>query len=127
MAPSTFARELVKRLSAILPDGYVARADGDTIHVDTPDGPGASTSVGHLDPAEAEAEDYADAAWNVLSMAQDVVSESTAEPWPAPVGAGADLPDPGTRADGRMIRLWFGAEDAPVLSLPPITLDADTD
>ena len=128
MIPSTFAQELVKRLSAILPDGYAARAEGDTIHVDTPDGPGASTSVGHLNPAEAEAEDYADAAWNVLSMAQDVVSESTADPWPAPlVGAGADLPDPGTRADDGVIRLWFGAEESPVLSLPPIALDADTD
>ena len=123
MSPSTFARELVKRLSAIVPDGYAARADGDTIHLDTPDGPGASTSVGHLDPDEAEPEDYADAAWNVLSMAQDVVSESTTDAWPAPAGAGADLPDPGTRADGRIIRLWFGAEEAPVLSLPPITLE----
>ncbi|MCC7032628.1 MAG: hypothetical protein IT179_07310 [Acidobacteria bacterium] len=122
MAPSTFARALVKRLSAILPDGYAARADGDTIHVHTPGGPGASTSVGHLDPAEAEADDYADAAWNVLSMAQDVVSESTADPWPAPAGAD-EVPEPGAGADGRVIRLWFGAEDAQVLRLPPITLE----
>jgi len=123
MAPSTFARELVNRLSAILPAGFAARAEGDTIHIDAPDELGASTSVGYLDPAEAEPQDYADAAWNVLSMAQDVVSETTADAWPAPVGPGPDLAEPGTRADGRAVVLWFGAEDAPVLRLPSIPLD----
>jgi hypothetical protein len=123
MVPSTFARELVKRLSPILPDGYAARADGDTVHIDAPDGPGASTSVGHLDPAEAEPEDYADAAWNVLSMAQDKVSETTTDPWPASAGTGPDLAEPGTRAEGRAVVMWFGVEDAPVLRLPPISLD----
>jgi len=125
MVPSTFARELVTRLSAILPAGYAARADGDAIHIDTPDGPGASTSVGHLDPAEAEPDDYADAAWNVLSMAQDVVSESAADPWPVPLsGPGADLAEPGARADGRVVLLWFGDEEAPAFRLPPIALEA---
>ena len=123
MSPSIFARELVKRLSAILPAGFSARADGDTIHVDGPDELGASTSVGYLDPAEAEPQDYADAAWNVLSMAQDVVSETAADPWPAPIGPGLDLAEPGTRVEGRAVVLWFGAEDAPVLRLPPVMLE----
>lgn len=123
MEPSTFARELVTRLSGILPDGFAARVDGDVVHIEPPDGPGVSTSVGYLDPAEAEPQDYADAAWNVLSMAQDVVSETAADPWPASVGPGPDLAEPGTRAEDRAIVLWFGPEDAPVLRLPSITLD----
>jgi hypothetical protein len=123
MESSEFAREIVTRLAAILPAGFAARADGDAIHIEAPDELGASTSVGYLDPAEAEPQDYADAAWNVLSMAQDVVSETTADPWPAPLGGGSDLAEPGTRAEGRAIVLWFGAEDTPVLRLPSITLD----
>ena len=123
MESTTFARELASRLAATLPAGFGARAEGDAIHIDSPDGPGASTSVGHLDPAEAEPDDYADAAWNVLSMAQDVVSETAAYPWPAAVGSEAELADPGTRADGRTIHLWFGAEESPVLRLSPISLN----
>jgi hypothetical protein len=124
MESTKFAWEIATRLAAILPAGFAARVEGDVIQIEAPDGLGASTSVGHLDPAEAEPEDYADAAWNALSMAQDVVSETTPTPWPAPLGPGVDLAEPGTRAEGRVIHLWFGVEQAPVLRLRPIALDA---
>ena len=123
MTPSLFARELVSRLAAILPPGFTARADADTIHIDAPDGVGAATSLAHIDPDGAEAEDYASAAWNALSMAQDVVSES-GDAWPAALGADGDVAAPDTRAEGDVIHLWFGDEAAPVVRLAPIPLRA---
>jgi len=123
MTPSLFARELVARLAPILPPGFSARADDDTIHIDAPDGVGAATSLAHIDPDDAEAEDYASAAWNALSMAQDVVSES-GDAWPAALGAEGEVAAPDTRADGDTIYLWFGDEAAPVVRLAPIPLHA---
>jgi hypothetical protein len=121
MTPSAFARELVARLALILPPGFTARADAETIHLDAPDGVGAATSLAHIDPDDAEAEDYASAAWNALSMAQDVVGES-GDAWPAALGAEGDVAAPGTRVDGDAVLLWFGEEAAPVVRLAPIPL-----
>ena len=123
MTSTDFARALVASLTPALPPGFAARVEGDIIRLETPDGLGASTSFAYLDPEEANAEDYADAAWNVLSMAQDVVSETATEPWPAAIGPGLDLPDPGTRVEGQTVHLYFGTEEQPVLTLAPIQLD----
>lgn len=122
MTGAGFAKALADRLGAVLPPGFSARSDGADFYVDAPDSLGSATSLAHLDAGEAEAQDYADAAWNVLSMAQDVVSETTPDPWPAAAGSGSDLAEPSTVVDGSQIRLWFGAEDDPVLTLPPIAL-----
>ena len=124
MTPAQFAQVLVARLASILPPGFEARAEDGVIHLDAPDGVGSSsTSLAYLDPDEAEAQDYADAAWNVLSMAQDVVSETTTDPWPVALGTGLDLAEPGTRVEGQAVQMYFGPEDRPVLTLPPIHLD----
>jgi hypothetical protein len=118
-----FALALVERLTPILPAGFAARAEGGTVHIDAAGGLGGATSVADLlEPDDLEAEDYASAAWMVLSMAQDVVSETTAEPWPVALGERLDLAEPGTRVEGRQIALYFGAEDQPLLTLPPIPL-----
>ena len=93
------------------------------MRIEGADGLGASTSLAHLDPGDAEPQDYADAAWNVLSMAQDVVSESTTEPWPAAVAGTDDLAEPGARAENGQVDLWFGAEDQPALTLRPIEIE----
>ena len=124
LSPEQFASALVERLAAILPAGFTARADDDGIWIDAPDGLGAATNVESLlDHDEPEPEDYASAAWNVLSLAQDVVSETTSDPWPAAIGPGTDLAEPGTRVEGGTIALWFGAEDQPVLTLRPIEIE----
>lgn len=123
MTPARFAQGLVERLVPLVPEGIVVRAAGDHVHVFLPDGPGTSASVGHLDPAEAEDEDYADAAWNVLSMVQDAVSEQTDEPWPGAAGPSGDLPEPGTRVEAGAVHLWFGDEEQPVCVLPPLPLN----
>lgn len=128
ISPEQFASALVERLAAILPAGFTARAGDDGIWIDAPDGLGAATNVESLlDLDEPELEDYASAAWTVLSLAQDVVSETTADPWPAAFGPGTDLAEPGTRVEGGTIVLWFGAEDQPVLTLPPIAVDASSE
>ncbi|MCC7126845.1 MAG: hypothetical protein IT178_18490 [Acidobacteria bacterium] len=121
MSPASFAAALADRLAAILPAGFGARAEGDAVYVDSPEGLGAATSLSQIDPDEADAQDYADAAWNVLSMAQDVVSETRGEPWPAAVGA--DVADPGSDATDGEVRLWFGPAGQPVLTLPPISME----
>jgi hypothetical protein len=124
MTLSAFAHELAARLTDLLPGGFIARVEGDTVHIESPDGMGSAASLGHIDPEEADPDDFASAAWNVLSMAQDVVNETSGDPWPVALGEKTDLAEPGTRADGRTVHLWFGAEDQPALRLPPITLDA---
>jgi hypothetical protein len=120
--PEQFARVLVARLAPILPPGFAARADGEVVRIEADDGAGASTSLAHLDPDEAEPQDYADAAWNVLSMVQDVVSETVTEPWPAALDGTTDLAEPGAAAEGASVRLFFGPEDRPVLTLRSIDL-----
>jgi len=123
ISPEQFARVLVERLAPILPAGFAAHADAGAVHIDAPDGFGSATHIAELlDRDDLLAEDYASAAWTVLSMAQDVVSESTTDPWPAALGPGGDLAEPGTKVDGAHIHLWFGAEDQPVLALSPIDL-----
>jgi hypothetical protein len=123
MTVEQFAQALVERLNPVLPPGFTARAEGDLVAIDAPDGLGSATHVGDLlDRDDLDPEDYASVAWTVLSMAQDVVSETTADPWPAAAGSGLDLAEPSTSVDGSHIRLCFGAEDDPVLTLPPIDL-----
>jgi len=125
MTPEQFAAGLVQRLIPVLPAGFAARADGDVVSVDAPDGFGGGTALaGLLDRDDLDLQDYADAAWSVLSMAQDVVCETTSDPWPAAVGPERDLAEPGTRVDGASIALWFGAEDQPVLTLAPIAIES---
>jgi len=123
MTPADFARALADRLASLLPGGFSVRAEGETVTIEPPDRVPASTSLSHIDPDEPDPEDYASAAWTVLSMAQDVVNETSGDPWPAGLGPGTDLAEPGTRAEGGTILLWFGAEDQPVLRLPAIDLN----
>jgi hypothetical protein len=123
MTGAGFARALAERLAAVLPPGFMARSVGAKVYLDAPDSIGSATSLGHLDAEDVEPQDYADAAWNVLSMAQDVVSETATDPWPAAAGSGSDLAEPWTSVHGTELRLGFGADDAPAMTLPPIPLE----
>ena len=122
MTPERFARDLAAALAASLPDGFTASADGETLTIETPSGEGVSTALDLQPDDEGDSEVYADAAESVLSLAQDVVSEALDATWPGPAGASADLPIPGARVDGEVVRLWFGDEDAPVLRLADVPL-----
>lgn len=117
-----FAQELAAALAASLPDGFAASADGETVTIETPDGTGVSTALDIDVDDIGDLEVYADAAEGVLSLVQDVVCEALDATWPS-AGAGAvDLPIPGARADDGVVHLWFGDEDAPVLTLKPIAV-----
>ena len=128
LTPEGFARALVERLAPILPDGFVARAEEGAVHVDAPDGRGAATSLTELlDRDDLEPQDYADAAWAVLSLAQDVVSETRTNPWPGPIGGADDIPEPATHVEGRTVHLCFGPADQPTLRMAPIVLEPQRD
>ena len=120
MTPIVFARELAAALAASLPDGFTASADGETVTIETPDGAGVSTALDIEADDSGDLEVYADAAEGVLSLAQDVVCEALDATWPTAGDAAIDLPIPGARADDGIVHLWFGDEDAPVLTLKAI-------
>ena len=121
MTPAHFARELAAALAASLPDGFTAVADGPTLTIETPDGEGVTTALDLEGDDAGDVDAYADAAESVLSLAQDVVCEALDTTWP--IGADAiDLPVPGARVDGTTLHLWYGDDDAPVLTLKAIEL-----
>ena len=122
MTPDRFARDLAAALAASLPDGFTATAEGDAVTIETPSGEGVTTALDLEPDDEGDLDVYADAAESVLSLAQDVVCEALDATWPGPPGAAADLPIPGARVDGEIVRLWYGNEDAPVLRLADVSL-----
>lgn len=126
MDARALAREFAVRLSAVLPRGFYATADDDQVHIGAPDGLGSGGWVGVVDQDPAENPDapcrYESAAWNVLSTAQDVVSETTRMPWPPARGAKLDVALPGYRRDQNLLHIWYGDERDPALTLPPIDL-----
>jgi hypothetical protein len=122
VTPDRFARDLAAALAASLPDGFTATAEGDVVTIETPSGDGASTALDLEPDAEGDLDVYADAAESVLSLAQDIVCEALDATWPGPPGAAVDLPIPGARVDGEVVRLWYGDEDAPVLRLRDVAL-----
>ena len=122
MTPHAFAKELAATVAASLPEGFSATAEGETVTIESPDGTGVSTSL-DLDADDiGDLDVYADAAEGVLSFAQDVVCEALDATWPSAGPVALDLPIPGARVGDGVLQLWYGDEDAPVLSLAPIRL-----
>jgi hypothetical protein len=119
---TTFAQQLAARLSRVLPRGFSASSVGAAVHLHSQDGYGATVWVNLVDEVERGSERYATASWQVLSTAQDVVSETTGTPWPRAAGATLDLALPFARLDGQTLHLGFGDESAPALRLAPIVL-----
>ncbi len=123
MTPAVFAKALAAALAASLPDGFTATAEGDAVTIESPDGVGSTTAL-NIELEEADDPDVlADAAEGVLSLAQDIVCEALDAPWPTGAASTIELPMPGARIDGGVVRLWFGDEDAPVLRLKGIRLE----
>jgi hypothetical protein len=117
-----FALQLATSLSRILPPGFAATAAGARIHVDAPDGFGSTIWLDIVEDVERGPERFETAAWQVLSSAQDVVSETTGMPWPRASGVALDLALPFTRVERGTLHLWFGDEHAPAVTLTPIAL-----
>lgn len=122
MTAARYAHAFVSVLSAILPEGFTATADDEQLTIEAPDGTGASTVV-LVDADEAEDPDvWADEGERLLSFAQDVVSEVLETVWPGRDGVAGDLPIPGAKVEGTLVQLWYGDEDAPVLTVGAIDL-----
>ena len=122
MNADAFARELAAAVAASLPDGFTATAEGEMVTIEAPDGTCVSTSL-VLDADDlADLDVCADAAEGVLSFAQDVVCEALDATWPSAGAVAQDLPIPGARADEGVLHLWYGDQDAPVLTLKAIRL-----
>lgn len=122
MTPHAFAKELAAIVAASLPEGFSATAEGETVTIESPDGTAVSTVL-DLDADDlGDLDVYADAAEGVLSFAQDVVCEALDATWPSAGPVALDLPIPGARVGDGVLQLWYGDEDAPVLSLAPIRL-----
>ena len=117
-----FALQLATSLSRILPPGFAATAAGARIHIGAPDGFGSTVWLDLVDEVERGPERFETAAWQVLSTAQDVVSETTGMPWPRATGAALDLALPFARVEGRTLHLWFGDEHAPAVRLAPVAM-----
>jgi len=65
--------------------------------------------------------DLLTAAIHALDHLQDSMCEHTRDPWPRE-GIAA-VPAPRGRVEGAQLFLWYGDEGAPVLRLPPISLE----
>jgi hypothetical protein len=92
------------------------------VTIESPDGTAVSTVL-DLDADDlGDLDVCADAAEGVLSFAQDVVCEALDATWPSAGPMPLDLPMPGARFAGGVLHLWYGDENAPVLSLRAVRL-----
>jgi hypothetical protein len=123
MTGPVFRRELAERLNEVLPDGFAASPTEDGVWLATPDGLGSEGWAGQIEQSPDDLEAFGAAAWTVLNSIQDGVCLTLHEWWPMSATAPRrDLPLPGTRVDGRVLRLWFGDEHAPTMQLRSIDL-----
>lgn len=124
LTSAEFGHALCSALTSSLPPGVSLSTQGTRVDVTTAGGEVYSTGLGDLDTADTELDDYADAAWNVLSLVQDVVCEATGRSWPGEARDVEDVPDVGTQVTGDLLHCWYGDEAQPVLRLAPILLTA---
>lgn len=119
------AAALADRLNQIVPDGFTVRSDGVSVNV-YHDGQdlGGSPALEILADRDGRSVDekIETAVQAVLSDLQDRVIEARKGPWPGGSGRGADLPMPDCQVTDDQLRLWFGDENAPVVSVAPIEL-----
>jgi hypothetical protein len=119
-----FAAEVAARLDKVVPPGLSVRAEGTSVNVySATDDRHASAGAELISEEDGRSlsERAALAALGILDGAQDGVMEILREQWP--VSAARNAPDAGTRVDGNLLLMWFGDENAPVITLPPLNLD----
>src|SRR5712672_2832544 len=121
LSPDRFAAALAARLQHVVPDGFSVRAQGHAVGLYDPSWWGDSLIADIVAEEDGRpiVERVQTAAWAIISFAQDVVMESTREPWPGGP-AGGVMPE--TQVIGEQLHMWFGDEGAPVLRLRPVDL-----
>jgi hypothetical protein len=117
------AEALARRLDEVAPARIAVRAQGSDVAVlHNGQVVGISGAPAILETVEAlkePRENLETAVRATLSGVQDYIADATTEPWP---GIGGQQPNPDARVNEETVSMWFGAEDAPVLRLPPIDL-----
>lgn len=116
------AKALGDRMAEVVPDGVAVSVRETAVSVRLADEE-ESIDVGPIvDQAGDPTENIEAAAFMVLSDVQDLLSESTAIPWPST--AGRALPYPHAEVVDGELQLFFGAPDGPALVLRSIPLAA---
>jgi hypothetical protein len=119
------AAALADRLNQIVPVGFTVRSEDVRVNVyrDGQDLGGSPALVILAERDERSVDEKIETAVQaVLSDIQDRIIEASKGPWPGESGHGADLPMPDCQVTGDRLRLWFGDENAPVISVAPIAL-----
>jgi hypothetical protein len=117
------AAKLADRLNQIVPAGLSVRSENASLAVYSRDqnlgGSAALTIIDNEDGRSLE-EKIEIAVTSTLSGIQDCIVEALTGSWPGQSGPGPDLPLPDCRIVGDQLRVWFGDEKEPVISLPSI-------
>ncbi len=119
MAADHLARLLAERLSQIAPPGFRAVAVGPMLHYASRFGSGATDIRTNFHDDQPLAERVRSVCQLALDDFQDVVDETTAEPWP---GIGGGVPPAQAEVRGSRVHMWYGPADVPVLECEPIEL-----
>jgi len=122
-SPDRFAAAMAARLTGVVPSGVTVRSSGVSVDVyagaDDRHASAGATIIGDED-GRSLAERIETAAWAILNGAQDGVMEILREQWP--IAADGRAAEPGARAEGDELRMWFGDENAPTVVLAPLNL-----
>jgi hypothetical protein len=121
-SPDSFAAALAACLNQVVPPGLSVRSQGISVNVYSARtsrhaGAGAQRLGELTEPVEKQIEGIA---WAILNGAQDGIMDILTEQWP--LGSDGRAAEPGARVEGDQLRMWFGEERAPVLTLPPLDL-----
>jgi len=123
-SPHRFATAIAERLNQVVPPGFSVRATGSSVDVYTR-GDDRHASAGAEIIADNDGRSLVErmevAARAILDGAQDGIMEILTEQWP--LGPGGEFAHPVVRVDGRQLLMWFGEEGAPVIVLPPLSID----
>lgn len=113
---------LATRLNKVVPPPFRLVPQADLLYVYR--GP-ALESVQSLEIVDDESRDPSErletAVLSVINTLQDDISEHMRTPWPSHDGRAMALAE--ARSDGKSVHIWYGDRQAPVLTIPPISID----
>jgi hypothetical protein len=113
LAPA-FAEEIVRRLSAALPEPWSVQAKGPDISL--------THRGARFDQFSLLDQEMHWAYRGVLDWVQSEISEETTDAWPYDSKRGMHMWEPEVRLLNNTLRAWYGPEDDPVLTFEPIKL-----
>jgi excisionase family DNA binding protein len=121
------ATALARSLAGVAPAQLSILAEGGIVWIKDVEGHGAGSDIALLvsDDGVAPREQARRAAERTLEVAQEMIAEETADPWPARAGQlPGGFPCPHAEIVDGSIRLYYGDPRTPILALPAISLDA---